>query len=73
MELTHRIAGLETLKVGGSTYTNTWHFHTSSADGQYVEEFWEAPGVGNVKAVIRNPGGTITLTLREFNPGPETP
>ena len=65
--LTHTVIGLETIEVSGKTYGNCYHIRTSTADGSYTEDFWEAPRVGNVKSIIAYGNGIkLTLTLEEF-------
>jgi hypothetical protein len=68
--LTHTVIGLETIEVFGKIYANCYHIHTSSADGSFTEDFWEAPRVGNVKSMILYGNGMkFTLTLEEFKAG----
>ena len=65
--LTHTVIGLENIDVSGKTYENCFHIRTTSTDGSYTEDFWEAPRVGNVKSIIAyGNGARFTLTLEEF-------
>lgn len=68
MRLTHTVVGKETITVAGKVYKDAFHLQMKTEDGRYVEDFWEVPGLGNVKSEIKLGGGTITLTLREFKP-----
>jgi len=68
--LTHTVIGLETVDVSGKTYQNCYHLRTTSADGSYTEDFWEAPRVGNIKSIIVYGNGVkFTLALEEFKSG----
>ena len=69
MTATHTVVAKETVKIGERTYDNVFKIRIVSDDGKYVEDYWEAPEVGNIKAEIMVQGGKITLTLREFKPG----
>ncbi len=63
------ILGSETVEIGGVVFRDCCHIRSRSAHGM-VEEYWEAPKVGNVKSIITFPSGTrVTLTLHEFTPG----
>ncbi|HEV7406376.1 MAG TPA: hypothetical protein VGO11_25730 [Chthoniobacteraceae bacterium] len=65
------VLGAETLEIGGLVFTDCCHIRSRSPNGM-VQEYWEAPKVGNVKSVISLPSGTrVTMTLHEFKPGPE--
>jgi hypothetical protein len=64
------VVGLETVTVGKKTYKECFHIRVESADKSYREDYWEAPGVGNVKSeIVSTTMGKITLTLREFKAG----
>lgn len=65
------ILGLETIEIGGVVFRDCCHIRSRSAHGM-VQEYWEAPKVGNVKSILSMPSGTrVTLTLHEFTPGHE--
>jgi hypothetical protein len=67
---TDTVIGLESVKVQGKTYANCFHIRTTSSDGSFTEDYWEAPGIGSVKSeMVYGNGGRIVLTLREFKPG----
>lgn len=64
------VIGLETVTIGSKTYENCFHLRSSGADGNYVEDFWEAPVVGSIKSEISYGDGTkVILTLKEFKAG----
>ena len=64
------VAALETVTIGEKKYDRCYRVHVESSDGGYIEDFWEAPQIGNVKSeIIYNKGHKITLTLREFKRG----
>lgn len=71
MTFTNTVVGLETVTtVGKKTYKECFHIRVESADKSYREDYWEAPGVGNVKSeIVSTTMGKITLTLREFKAG----
>ncbi len=70
--LKEQVVGLETVTIGEKTYENCYHLRSESIDGSFQEDYWEAPGLGSVKSIILNGDGSkITLTLREFKPGPK--
>jgi len=60
------VVAKEFISAGGKQYRDCFRIKQESADGKYTEEWWEAPGVGSVRSIMRVSGGTITLTLREF-------
>jgi hypothetical protein len=68
--LTNTVLGREAIEVSGKTYGDCYHIRISSADGNYIEDFWEAPRVGNVKSIITyGSGARLILTLKEFKSG----
>lgn len=69
MPSTHTVVAKETVKIGERNYENVFKIRIVSDDGKYVEDYWEAPDVGCIKAEIMVQGGKISLTLREFKPG----
>jgi hypothetical protein len=69
MFFTNTVIGLERVEVSGKTYENCFHMRSSSSDGSYVEDYWEAPVVGNVKSeIVYGSGFSMTLTIKEFKP-----
>ncbi len=66
---THTVTAKETVIIGDKTFKDCFKISTRSKDGTYQEDFWEAPGIGSIKAEIVSPGMKITLTLRDFKPG----
>jgi hypothetical protein len=65
------VLGAETLEIGGVVFPDCCHIRSRSANGM-VQEYWEAPKVGNVKSIIALPSGSrVTITLHEFKPGQE--
>lgn len=73
MVLNHEVMAQDTVVIGGKTYANCFHIRTTSAAGDYIEDFWEAPDVGLVKSVVTMTGVKVVLTLREFKSGKTTP
>ena len=69
MVLNHEVMAQETVVIGRKTYANCFHIRTTSAAGDYTEEFWEAPDVGLVKSLVTMTGAKVALTLREFKSG----
>lgn len=67
--MTQTLVARERVEVGGKTYEDVYHFRMWNADKSYVEDYWEAPGIGSLKAVIKMGGGTITLSLKEVKTG----
>lgn len=66
-KFTNTVVAIETVEISGKSYEHCFHLRLSSADGSYTEDFWEAPGIGNVKSEIAYVNGTrIALNLREF-------
>ncbi|PAW80194.1 MAG: hypothetical protein B9S33_18895 [Pedosphaera sp. Tous-C6FEB] len=65
-ELNHEVVSQESVVIGEKTYPNCFHIRTTSAAGDYTEEFWEAPDIGLVKAEVTMPGVQVTLKLRKF-------
>jgi hypothetical protein len=64
------VIDLETVTIGSKTYENCFHLRSSSADGKYVEDYWEAPVDGSIKSEVTYADGTkIVLTLKEFKAG----
>jgi len=69
MNLTDTVVALEDVAVNGKTYEKCYHIRVTSSDGNYTEDYWEAPNVGSVKSeIVYGNGGKITLTIREFKP-----
>jgi hypothetical protein len=67
-EMTVTFVGVELVTINARKYENCLHFRTKRADGT-VEDYWEAPKIGNIKADIVVPGGVkVAVTLREFRP-----
>lgn len=63
----HTVVGISTVNIGDKVYEDCFHIKAQTNDESYVEEYWEAPRVGNVKSIIRYASGVkIILTLREF-------
>jgi hypothetical protein len=71
LTLLNEVVAREDVTIGKKTYRNCFRVKISSESGDYVEEFWEAPMVGNVKAEIRTGGGRMILTLRELKQPPK--
>jgi hypothetical protein len=69
--MVNEVVGQEDVTIGKKTYRKCFRVKVSSESGDYVEEFWEAPTVGNVKAEIQTGGGRMSLTLRELKPAPK--
>jgi len=68
--MTTTVIGLESIEISGKSYEKCWHLHTTSSDGSYTEDAWEAPALGDVKSeVVFGNGAKIILTLKEFKPG----
>jgi hypothetical protein len=68
--MTDIVEGLETVEISGKIYKNCFHIKRTSADDSIVEDYWQAPGVGDLKSMnVFGDGGKITLTLKEFKPG----
>jgi hypothetical protein len=70
MRMKYSVVAKESVTVGKRTYEDCLKIRAVAGNGEMTEDFWEAPNVGSVKAVIRYPSGaSITLTLREFVSG----
>jgi hypothetical protein len=68
--ITYEVVALEDLTIGGKLYKNCYRLKASSKDGNYAEEFWQAPGLGSIKSdVVLSVGAKISVWLREFKPG----
>jgi hypothetical protein len=69
---TDTVLGIESVTIGKKTYANCFHIQTTSPDGSFTEDYWEAPGIGSIKSeMIYGDGTRISLALREFNPARE--
>jgi len=51
------LIGFETITLVGKTFTNTCHIKQVDSQGNFVQEFWQAPGYGAIKVIY--PDGTI--------------
>jgi hypothetical protein len=60
------ILAKEDVTLGTNVYRNCFRFRITAEGSEYVEEFWEAPGVGSLKSESRRANGKWILTLREF-------
>jgi hypothetical protein len=66
VKINNVVVAKEDVKIGQKVYKDCFRIRSSWDTGEYIEEFWEAPGIGSVKSVIKTKGGTIVLTLKEF-------
>ena len=61
---------IESIQVEGTAYENCKHIQSAGIDGIIMEERWQAPNVGTVRATVTlEEGLTLTTTLKEFKPG----
>lgn len=67
--LNERVVALESVTVGEKIFENCYRVRSESSDGQFTEDYWEAPILGSIKSDITSFGSRIRLTLREFKPG----
>lgn len=56
----------ETVSIGPRIFENCFLIRTETLDRSYVEDVWEAPGIGAVQSVARTGRGVISITLRKF-------
>ena len=49
-----------------NVYKNCFRIRITAEGSEYVEEFFEAPGVGSLKSESKRANGRWILTLREF-------
>ena len=54
------------ITFGTNVYRNCFRIRITAEGSNYVEEFWEAPGVGSLKSESQRPNGKWILSLREF-------
>lgn len=65
-----QVIGVETITIGDVTFTDCCHIRSEGTNRKVVEDYWEAPKVGNVKSIVQLPdGSTMTITIHEFRPG----
>ena len=70
MTLTDTVIGFESVTINGKKYDNCVHLRSTTDDGSYTEDYWNAPGLGSIKSDMRySNGAKISLALREFKPG----
>lgn len=68
--LTHTVVALESLTIGDKKYEDCFHIRSVSDNGDFTENYWEAPKLGSIKSEMTYGNGVkIILTLREFKPG----
>jgi hypothetical protein len=68
--MTTTIIGFESVEIAEKTYGKCCHLRTTTSDGNYTADDWEAPGLGEVKSeVVFKNGLKVTLTLKQFTPG----
>ena len=56
----------EDVTLGTNVYKNCFRIRITAEGSEYVEEFFEAPGVGSLKSESKRADGRWILTLREF-------
>jgi hypothetical protein len=69
--LSNEVVAREDVTIGKNIYRNCFRIKATAEAGDYVQEFWEAPTIGNVKADIQTGGGRMVLTLRELKQAPK--
>lgn len=68
--LKESVVGMESVTIGDKIYKECYRVRSETPDGMYVENYWEAPGIGSVKSeTVYSNGLRILWTLREFKPG----
>ena len=60
------VVAKEDVTIGTNVYKNCFRLRVTVEGSQFVEKFWVAPGVGDIKSESPRPNGKWILTLREF-------
>lgn len=70
IERNYEVVAVEVQVIEEKRYDNCAKIRVTRANGDVVEELWEAPGIGCVRSELSLPDGTkVSVTLSEFKPG----
>ncbi len=67
--LKQTVVAKESVTIGDKTYADCFRIHAETKDGKFVEDFWEAPGIGLVKSEFTQNGAKFKMTLRDYTLG----